>query len=59
MDLKARLSLSLPLSSLNLTTAKLKLRPQNHSIHALKAVNFEKMHKLTRIMKIAMLVENL
>ena len=44
MILKARLCL--PLSSLNLTTAKLKLRPQVQTIHAVKAVNFEKMHKL-------------
>ena len=54
---KARLSL--PLSSLHLTTAKLKLRPQLQTMHALKAVNFEKMYKLTRIMKIAMLAESL
>ena len=57
MILKARLQLSLPLSSLYLTTAKLRLRPQPQSIHAVKAVNFEKMHKLTRIMKIAMLLD--
>ena len=57
MEVKA--NMRLPLSSLHLTTAKLKLRPQAQSIHALKAVNFEKMHKLTRIMKVAMLIENL
>ena len=57
MILKVRLCL--PLSSLNLTTAKLKLRPQVQTMHAVKAVNFDKMHRVVKIMKIAMLAESL
>lgn len=57
MQVKARLAL---LSSPEMwATAKLKTRPESQSIHALKAVNFEKMYKLTRIMKIAILAESL
>ena len=53
MTVKAKLAL---LSSPEMwATARLKTRPETQSIHALKAVNFEKMHKLVRIMKIAML----
>ena len=53
MQVKAKLAL---LSSPEMwATARLKTRPETQSIHALKAVNFEKMYKLTRIMKIAML----
>ena len=57
MILKARLAL---LSSPEMwATSRLKTRPESQSISALKAVNFEKMHKLTRIMKIAMLAQSL
>lgn len=57
MILKTRLAL---LSSPEMwATARLKTRPESQSIHALKAVNFEKMYKLTRIMKIAMLAQSL
>jgi hypothetical protein len=53
MTLKAQLAL---LSSPNMwARSRLKTRPESQSIHALKAVNFEKMHKLVRIMKVAML----
>ena len=53
MQVKAQLALLSPPSMW--ARSKLKTRPETQSIHALKAVNFEKMHKLTRIMKIAML----
>lgn len=57
MTVKATLAL---LSSPRMwAAARLKIRPEPQSIHALKAVNFEKMYKLTRIMKLAMLAENL
>ena len=57
MILKAKLAL---LSSPEMwARSKLKTRPETQSIHALKAVNFEKMYKLTRIMKIAMLAQSL
>ena len=56
MVVKAQLTL---LSSPEMwARAKLKTRPESQSIHALKAVNFEKMYKLTRIMKIVMLAES-
>jgi hypothetical protein len=57
MQVKARLAL---LSSPCMwATSRLKTRPESQSIDSLKAVNFEKMYKLTRIMKIVMLAENL
>ena len=57
MILKARLVLLSPPSMW--ARSKLKTRPESQSIHALKAVNFEKMHKLIKIMKIAMLAQSL
>ena len=57
MTVKSKLAL---LSSPEMwARSRLKTRPDIQSIHALKAVNFEKMHKLTRIMKIAMLAQSL
>jgi hypothetical protein len=57
MQVKAQLAL---LSSPSMRArCKLKTRPEAQSIHSLKAVNFEKMYKLTRIMKIAILAESL
>jgi len=57
MQVKAKLAL---LSSPRMrATSRLKIRPDTQSIHALKAVNFDKMYKLTRIMKIAMLAQSL
>jgi hypothetical protein len=57
MQVKARVAL---LSSPCMwARARLKTRPESQSIHSLKAVNFEKMYKLTRIMKIAMIAQKL
>lgn len=53
MIVKAQLALLSPPSMW--ARSKLKTRPEAQTIHALKAVNFEKMYKLTRIMKVAML----
>jgi hypothetical protein len=53
MILKSKLALLSPPSMW--ARSKLKTRPDTQSIHALKAVNFEKMYKLVRIMKVAML----
>ena len=49
--------LSSPLCGLGL--GRLKTRPETQSAQSLKAVNFEKMYKVMRIMKIAMLAESL
>ena len=57
MEVKARLALLSP--PCMWAAARLKTRPEAQSIHSLKAVNFDKMYKLTRIMKIAMLAESL
>ena len=59
MRVKANLALlSLPKPEM-WARALLKTRPEIQSIHALKSVNFEKMYKLTRIIKIAMLAQKL
>jgi hypothetical protein len=49
--------LSSPLCGLGL--GRLKTRPETQSAQSLKAVNFEKMYKVMRIMKIAMMAESL
>jgi hypothetical protein len=54
--IKARLSLAS--SSPQLTRAKLKLGPQVQSIHALKAINGERVDKLHKLVLLAMMIEN-
>jgi hypothetical protein len=58
MTVKAKLALlSSPL--IGLGEARLKTRPEVQYIESLKAINFEKMYKLHRIIKLAMLAETL
>jgi hypothetical protein len=57
MQVKARLALLSQPCMWARARLKTRLGAESQSIHSLKAVNFEKMYKLTRIMKIAMMAE--
>jgi hypothetical protein len=53
-------ALCLPLSSLYLTTAKLKLRPEiKHNIQSLKAINPQRIDKLHKLVVLSMMIEKL